>query len=57
MTAKKIDEEIRVIVNTAYKKASQLINDNLGALHRIADALLEKETLNCGEINELLINA
>ena len=54
LTAKKIDEEVRAIVITAYKKASQLINDNLGALHRIADVLLEKETLSRGEINELL---
>ncbi|MFC1494184.1 ATP-dependent zinc metalloprotease FtsH [Thermodesulfobacteriota bacterium] len=56
LTAKKIDEEVRDIVNTAYKKASHLINDNLGSLHRIATALLEKETLNRGEINELLID-
>ena len=54
LTAKKIDEEVRSIVITAYKKASQLINDNLGALHRIANALLAKETLNHSEINELL---
>ena len=54
LTAKKIDEEVRAIVITAYKKASQLINDNLGALHRIANALLAKETLNHSEINELL---
>ena len=54
LTAKLIDEEIRNIVGKAYKKASQLINDNMEALNRIADALLEKETLNRGEIDELM---
>ncbi len=56
LTAKMIDNEVRDIVITAYKKALRLINDNLGALNRIADALLEKETLSYGEINTLLIN-
>ncbi len=54
MTAKRIDKETRDIVMRAYKKASQLINDNLAALHRMADSLLEKETLNRGEIEELM---
>ncbi len=56
LTANMIDNEVRDIVITAYKKALRLINNNLGALHRIADALLEKETLSHGEINTLLIN-
>jgi cell division protease FtsH len=56
LTAKLIDKEVRDIVTTAYQKASGLINDNLDALHRIAHALLEKETLSHGEINALLIS-
>lgn len=54
LTAKKIDKEVRDIVTTAYKKASRLINNNLDAFHRIANALLEKETLTLGEIDELM---
>ncbi len=53
-TARKIDKEINAIVITAYKNASRLINNNLEALHRIAAALLEKETLNRVEIDELI---
>ena len=54
MTAKRIDKEVRDIVIGAYKKASRIINDNLSALHRMAHALLEKETLDHGEIEELM---
>jgi cell division protease FtsH len=54
MTAQRIDEEVRDIVIGAYKKTSQLIKDNLGTLHGMANALLERETLNSGEIDELM---
>ena len=54
LTSKMIDKEVRDIVITAYKKASRLINNNLEALHRIAKALLDKETLTRSEIDELM---
>jgi cell division protease FtsH len=54
MTAQRIDEEVRDIVIGAYEKASQLIMDNPDTLHKIANALLEKETLNSSEIDELM---
>jgi cell division protease FtsH len=54
MTAQRIDEEIRDIVIGAYRKTSQLIKDNLDTLHKMANALLEKETLNSSEIDELM---
>jgi len=54
MTAQKIDEEVRDIVIGAYKKAAQFIKDNEDTLHKMANALLEKETLNSGEIDELM---
>jgi cell division protease FtsH len=54
MTAQRIDEEIGDIVIGAYKKTSQLIKDNLDTLHKMANALLEKETLNSSEIDELM---
>jgi cell division protease FtsH len=53
-TAQKIDEEVRSIVNGAYEKTSQLIKDNLDALHRLAQALLEKETLDSSDLDEIL---
>ena len=54
MTAQKIDEEISDIVIGAYKRTARLIKDNLDTLHRLANALLEKETLNRSEIDELM---
>ena len=54
LTSKMIDKEVSNIIITAYKRASLLINNNLEALDRIANALLEKETLTRGEIDELM---
>jgi cell division protease FtsH len=54
MTAQRIDEEVRDTVIGAYKKTAQLIKDNLDTLHKMANALLEKETLNSSEIDELM---
>jgi cell division protease FtsH len=53
-TARKIDEEVRSIVTGAYEKTSKLIRDNLDAMHRIANALLEKETLNADDLDEII---
>jgi cell division protease FtsH len=54
LTAQKIDEEVRNIVTGAYEKASQLIKDNLDTLHHMAEALLEKETLDSGDIDKIM---
>ncbi|MCF8129634.1 MAG: ATP-dependent zinc metalloprotease FtsH [Deltaproteobacteria bacterium] len=54
MTAQKIDEAVRGIVVGAHNKALALIKDNLDILGNIAMALLEKETLNRGDIDELM---
>lgn len=54
MTAQKIDEEVREIVNGAYERASQLIKDNLDTLHVLAESLLEKETLDSSDIDEIM---
>jgi cell division protease FtsH len=54
MTAQKIDEEVRNIVTGAYEKASQLIKDNLDTLHNMANGLLEKETLDSGDIDDIM---
>ncbi len=54
LTAQKIDAEVKNIVTGAYKKARQLIKDNLDTLHRMANALLEKETLDSDDIDEIM---
>ncbi len=54
LTAQKIDEEVRNIVNSAYEKTSKLIKDNVDILHTMAEALLEKETLDGKAIDEIM---
>jgi cell division protease FtsH len=54
LTAQKIDDEVRNIVNNAYEKTSTLITDNVETLHTMAKALLEKETLDSKAIDEIM---
>jgi cell division protease FtsH len=53
-TAQKIDEEVRSIVTGGYENAKQIVNENLDTLHRMASALLEKETLDSKDIDEIM---
>ena len=53
-TAQKIDEEVRNIVTGAHKRATQIIEDNLDTLNRMANALLERETLDTKDIDEIM---
>ncbi|MBW1775494.1 MAG: ATP-dependent zinc metalloprotease FtsH [Deltaproteobacteria bacterium] len=55
MTAQKIDEEVREIVIGAYVKSTKLIRDNPEVLHRMAKALLERETLDSSDIDEIMM--
>ena len=41
----------------SYEKTNTLIRDHLDALHRIASALLERETLDSKDLDEILGNA
>jgi len=54
LTAQKIDEEVKNIVTGAYEKTSGLIKDNIETLNRIAEALLEKETLTSSDVDEII---
>lgn len=49
-----IDAEIKLLANEAYIRAKNILIQNLDALHRIANALIEKETLSAEDIDELL---
>lgn len=53
-TAQIIDQEIRNILTSAYETACRLLKDNLDILHKMAGALLEKETLNSQDIDEIM---
>ncbi|WP_202710114.1 ATP-dependent zinc metalloprotease FtsH [Sporosalibacterium faouarense] len=54
--AAEIDNEMRQIVGTGYNKAEQLLTENMDVLHRVADALLAKETLNAEEFEKVFKN-
>jgi cell division protease FtsH len=53
-TAVLIDEEVKNIINSCYKKGRQLLKENIKKLDKIAQALLEKETLEREEIEKLI---
>jgi cell division protease FtsH len=53
-TAVQIDAEVRRILLDAYERAKLLIRRNLEALHKMAETLLERESIDGGEIDEIL---
>ena len=53
-TAQLIDAEISRIINEAERKAKELLQANEDKLHMIADALLEYEILDGGEIDKVI---
>ena len=50
-----IDSEMRQLIDTAYHRAEKLISDNMDILHRIAEALLEKETIDAKEFERIFL--
>ena len=53
-TAREIDHEIKSIIDAAYVRASTILNENLEGLHRLAQGLLEYESLSGDEIRTVL---
>ncbi len=53
-TAKKIDEEVRRIIDEAYATARTLLVDNMDKLHAMAEALVQYETLDIGQIDAIM---
>ena len=53
-TAHRIDLEVRRIIEQAYKRARGILDKNLESLHRIANALLEYESLSGEEIGAVM---
>jgi len=53
-TAKKIDEEVRRIIDECYLRAKSLIEKNKDKLNLLAKTLLEKEVLDGEQVNKLL---
>jgi cell division protease FtsH len=53
-TARKIDEEVRVIIDDCYGRAKTILETHSDKLHAMADALMEYETLNSDQINDIM---
>ena len=52
-TAQIIDEEIRIIVETAYERAKSIISDNKEKIEKLAEKLLEKEVIYKEDLEEI----
>jgi cell division protease FtsH len=53
-TAREIDSEVRRIVNEQYERAKKILLERREGLDKIADALLEYETLDLADVDVLL---
>ena len=53
-TARNIDKEVKGIVMSAYNTTYELVKENIDTLHAIANALLEKETLDARDIDKIM---
>ena len=53
-TAIEIDDEVRRIVESNYMRAKDLMTENIEMLHRVAHALLERETLDNKDVDEII---
>ncbi len=55
--AQEIDQEVFSLVTGGYHIAKQILQDNIGILHKMTDALLEHETIDAEEVNMLIAGA
>jgi len=53
-TARQIDLEVRRLIDEAYQTAHSIVESNKDAMHRIAAALLERETIDAEEVRMLI---
>jgi cell division protease FtsH len=56
-TARQIDIEVRGIVMGAYERARKVLMENMETLKRVADALVEYETLDAADLDTLVAGA
>jgi cell division protease FtsH len=53
-TSREIDQEVRLILNDAYAKAKKLLEDNRDILESMKDALMEFETIDADQVDDLM---
>lgn len=53
-TAAKVDAEVEKIAASCYDHAENILKDNLDKLHLMADVLMEHETIDAGQIKDIM---
>ena len=53
-TAAAIDDEVRNLVDQAYRRAKSVLTENRAVLDKLAEMLIERETVDAEELQELL---
>ncbi len=52
--AHQIDDEIRAVIDRNYQRAETILQENIGILHKMADALMKWETIDKDQIDALM---
>lgn len=53
-TARLIDEEINTVLNRNYKRAEEVLQEDLDKLHKMTEVLLELETIDAEQVREIM---
>ncbi len=54
--ASRIDDEVRALINQAHEEAREIITAHRDALKRIAEVLVEKETIDQKEVEQIFFD-
>ncbi len=53
-TSQQIDEEVRLIIDECYTQSTTLLKENIDILHAMKDALMEFETIDAEQVDDLM---
>jgi len=54
LTSGIIDDEVRMIIEANYKRAEKILKENVGILHKMAEALVKFETIDVDQIHDAM---
>lgn len=55
--AAEIDREVKSIIDSCYEKTLKMLSENINKLHKVAEALIEKEKLEAADFEDIFANA
>lgn len=53
-TARAIDSEVRAVIDRNYERAREILSQNMDIMHAMKDALMKYETIDAGQIDDLM---